>query len=195
MRAWVGRWRRSPTANWRAVPVVNLLEDEGRRRKGMVRAFLVLSLLVGAYLLLNLYQEGNTLKRETDEASSRLRISQAALASRRDEVNSLEGELWELQNRLRAQQNLPQQPGSERWQMALAALEKLQVDGVQFESLQGKAVDELTVVAVAAVEQPLAQLQNRLHETAQPFELRDVHWGRDKESITLTAILRVRASP
>lgn len=195
MRAWAGKWRRSPQASWHAVPVMNLLEDVSRGRRRMVWTCLSLLLLGGVYLLLSLYQEGTTLRQEMSGDSSRLKVTQAQVSSRRDEMNTLEGELWDLQNRLQVQQSLPQQPGSERWQTALAALERLQGDGVQFKSLEGKADGELTVVATAVEEQPLARLQNRLHEMSQPFELQGVHWGRDKEEITLTAILRVRASP
>ena len=181
--------------SWRAVPRVNLLDGGAPGRRWVVRAGLALLLLGGVYLFLSLYQEGTTLQREMDGASSRLKAVQGELASRRDEVNRLEAELGALRERRQAAERLPQQPGSERWQAALAALERLQGDGVQFQSLQGKADGELTVVAAAAGEQPLARLQKRLQEAAQPFELQGVQWGRDKEALTLTATLRVRASP
>ncbi len=196
MRGWAGRWRRSPQTSWRAVPRLNLLEGGSRGRRWVVRAGLALLLLGGVYLFLSLYQEGTTtLQREMDGASSRLKAVQGELASRRDEVNRLEAELGALRERRQAAERLPQQPGSERWRAALAALEGLQGDGVGFQSLQGSAGGELTVVAAAAGEQPLARLQARLQEAGQPFELQSVQWGRDKEALTFAAILRVRASP
>lgn len=161
----------------------------------MVRAGLALLLLGGVYLFQSLYQERTTLQLELYGASSRLRATQTELASRRDEVNRLEAELGALRERRQTAEHLPQQPGSERWRAALAALERLQGDGVGFQSLQGSAGGELTVVAVAAGVQPLAQLQGRLQEAGQPFELQSVQWGRDKEALTFAAILRVRASP
>ncbi len=195
MRGWAGRWRRAPQASWRAVPGVNLLEVGGRGRRWVVRAGLALLLLGGVYLFQSVYQEGTTLQREMDGAGSRLKSVQGELTSRRDEVNRLEAELAALQQRRQAVERLPQQPGSERWRVALAALEGLQGDGVGFQSLQGSAGGELTVVAAAAGEQPLARLQARLQEAGQPFELQSVQWGRDKEALTFAAILRVRASP
>ncbi len=195
MRGWAGRWRRSPQASWRAVPGMNLLEGGGRGRRWVVRAGLALLLLGGVYLLQSVYQEGTTLQLELYGASSRLRATQTELASQRDEVNRLESELRATRERRQATERLPQQPGSERWRAALAALEGLQGDGVGFQSLQGSAGGELTVVAAAAGEQPLARLQARLQEAGQPFELQSVQWGRDKEALTFAAILRVRASP
>lgn len=195
MRGWAGRWRRALQASWRAVPRMNLLEGGGRGHRWVVRAGLALLLLGGAYLLLSLYQEGATLQRERDGASSRLKTTQAELASRRDEVKRLEAELRDPLDRLQAQQRLYQQLGSLRWQEALVALDRLQGDGVSFQSLQGSAGGELTVVAAAAKEQPLARLQGRLQEAGQPFELQGAQWKQDKEALTLTATLRVKASP
>ncbi|MBI2919141.1 MAG: hypothetical protein HYY01_14295 [Chloroflexi bacterium] len=189
------RWGRAPQASWHAVPRINLLGGGGRGHRWVVRVVLALLLLGSLYLFLSLYQEGSAQQRELDLASSRLKATQTQLASRRDEVNRLEVELRGLQQRLGAQQGLPQQPGSDRWQAALAALEGLQGGGVQFLSLQGKADDELTVVALATGEQPLARLQARLLEAGQPFELQGVQWKQDKGVLTLTATLRVGASP
>ena len=181
--------------SWRAVPRVNLLDGGAPGRRWVVRAGLALLLLGGVYLFLSLYQEGTALQREMDGASSRLKATQTELASRRDEVNRLEAELAALQQRRQAAERLPQQPGSERWRAALAALEGLQGDEVRLQSLLGSAGGELTVVATAAGEQPLARLQARLQEADQPFELQSVQWRRDKEALTFAAILWVRASP
>lgn len=197
MRGWAARWRRALQASWRAVPRMNLLEGGGRGRRWVVRAGLALLLLGGVYLLQSLYQEGTTLQRELDGASSRLKATQTELASRRDEVNRLEAELGALLERRQTAERLPQPQGSERWRAtlaALAALERLQGDGVSFQSLQESAAGELTVVAAAAGEQPLARLQGRLQEADQPFELLGVQWKRDKGVLTLTATLRVKAS-
>ncbi|MDO8751760.1 MAG: hypothetical protein Q7K03_11580 [Dehalococcoidia bacterium] len=195
MKQWTARWRRAPQASWRAVPGMNLLEGGGRGRPWVVRAGLALLLLGSVYLLYSLYQDGTTLQREMDGASSRLKATQTELASQRDEVNRLEAELKALRERPQTPERLPQQPGSKRWQAALTALERLEGDGVQFQSLQGSAGGELTVVAVAVGEQPLARLQGRLQEAGQPFELQSVQWKQDKEALILTATLRVRASP
>lgn len=195
MRGWTARWRRASQASWHAVPRMNLLEGGGRRSRWVVRAGLTLLLLGGVYLFYSVYQEGITLQRERDGASSHLRATQTELASRRDEVNRLEAELRATRERPQTAERLPQQPGSKRWQAALTALERLQGAGVQFQSFQGSAGGELTVVAAAAGEQPLARLQGRLQEADQPFELQGVQWRRDKEALTLTATLRVRALP
>lgn len=200
MRGWAVRWRRAPQASWRAIPRVNLLEGGGRGRRWVVRAGLALLLLGGVYLLQSLSQEGTTPQRELDGARSSLKAAQGELAARGNEVKGLEAELKDLRDRLQAQQRLPQQPGRERWQAALVALEALErFQGgevrFQFQSLQGSANGELTVVAVAAGEQPLAWLQRRLQEANQPFQLQGVQWKRDKEALTLTATLRVKASP
>ncbi len=193
MREWAAKWRRAPKASWRAVPRVNLLEGGGRRSPLVVRAGLALLLLGGVYLLSSEYQEGATLQQEMERASSRLRATQTALASRSDEVNGLEAELGALRER-QAAELLYQQLGSERWQAALEALAGLQGDGVVIQSLQGSAGGGLTVVAAAAGAQPLARLQGRLQEAGQPFELRDVQWKQDKGTLTLTATLLVKAS-
>ncbi len=41
----------------------------------------------------------------------------------------------------------------------------------------------------------MAQLQARLQEANQPFQLQGVQWKQDKGVVTLTATLRVKASP
>lgn len=175
--------------------MVNLLEGGGGGRRGVVRAGLALLLLGGVYLLYSVYQEGTTMQRELEGASRRLKATQTALASRGDEVRGLEAELGALRERRQASARLDQQMRGERWQAALAALEGLLGDGVSFQSLKGSAGGELTVVAVAAGEQPLARLQRRLQETGQPFELQGVEWKQNTGALTLTATLRVRASP
>lgn len=199
MKEWAAkRWRRAPQASWRAVPRVDLLEGGGGGRGVVVRAGLALLLLGGLYLLYSVYQEGTTLQRGLEGASRRLKATQAtqaALASRGDEVSGLEAELAALRERSQAAARLDQQLGGERWQAALAALEGLQGDGVSFQSLKGSAGGDLTVVAVAAGGQPLARLQRRLQETGHPFELQGVQWKQDTGALTLTATLRVKASP
>lgn len=188
-------WRRSAQPNWRAVPKVNLLGGGGRRHSRVLPITLALLLLVGVYLLYSGYLDGSSLREERERANSRLKAAQITLASRRDEVSRLEAELNVLLERSRASETLDQQLGSERWQEALKALEEIQGDGVSFQSFQGNANGELTVVAVAVGEQPLAQLQRRLLETDRPYEVQSVQWKQDEGALIFTATLLVRGSP
>ncbi len=195
MKRWAAVWRRAPQPSWRAVPRVNLLEGGGRGRRRVVRTGLALLLLGGVYLLYSGYLDGRSLQREQDRASSRLKAAQSALASGRDEVSRLEAELDALRERRRTAETLHQQLGSDRWQAALVALEEIQGDGVSFQSFKGNASGELTVVAAAAGEQPLAQLQRRLLETGRPYEVQGVQWKQDEGALIFTATLLVRGSP
>lgn len=195
MRGWAGRRRGATQASWRAVPRVNLLEGGPRGRRWVVRAVLALLLLGGLYLLQSLYQEGIALQRELNRARSSLKAAQGELAARGNEVKSLEAELGKLRELAQAGEPLRQRLGSVQWRRALVALDRLQGEGIWFQSLRGSAGGELTVVAVAEGEQPLARLQRRLQEADQPFELQGVRWERGKEALTLTATLQVKGSP
>jgi hypothetical protein len=161
----------------------------------VVRAGLAVLLLAGVYLLFDAYQERTNLRKQLEEDTRRLKAAQTALASHGEETGLLEAELAALRERRQAAEGLYQAVGSEQWQATLLALEGFLGKGVRFQSLLGSASGELTVVAVAAEGPPLALLQRRLQEAGQPFELQNVQWKQDEGGQTLTATLRVEASP
>ena len=193
MRRWLGR-RAAPEAPWREVPRVDVLVREqaspGRR---LMRVALLALLLGATYLAGSLYLEGETVQRDLEHAGTQLESAQEELASRSNQAEQLQAQLADLQQRQQKTEQERQQLNAAKiqWQPVLAALEALLGEEEQFESLEGGAGGELTLVATIADEQALARLQGSLQDPGQPFTVQTADWQRDSGHLTLTATLQV----
>ena len=181
---------------WRQVPVIDVFP--GRRTTTpavkYVRGFLVLILLVEAFLIQDRYRDRVAADESIEDTSTAMAAVKKEVSAKQQELVALKDQLTLLQQKPAETQ--PEEPAIAKqvdWATALSALFGLRVEGVTLQAVSDRSADQVEVVVNGTVtgEAAFAEFQTRLRQGGYPFRVGDFFLERTGESLAFTVDVKL----
>lgn len=184
---------------WRQVPVIDVFP--GRRRTTpaamYVRGFLVLILLVEAFLIQDQYRDRVAADQSIEDTGAEVQAVKVEVSAKEQVFEALQAQL----DQLVLLQNKPAETQHEEsaiakqvdWATALSALFGLRVEGVTLQAVSDRPEGQVEVVldGTATGVAAMAEFQTRLRQGDHPFDLQTIDWERSGETLTFTVVIKL----
>ena len=182
--------------HWRRVPKVDILPSRRATSPtvSILRAFFLVVLLGEAFFIQGWYREGVDAFRVAEETTTQLRAAELQLGDQQQSLDTLRGQLSQLQNRRssREQEFQAVAAGHVDWSVVLSTLFEAEALGSRFLSVAGTPDGEVTLEGIATGPVAMRTLPTQLTGVSDVLDLQSIRWESGSDPPAFTAIFRVR---